>query len=84
MFKNEVGDIIGIIFVNTTCQSLPFKPNKANIDINHNMRRQVSKETFKNYYRVPEKNIKTITDPTKEQVKDAFKDLAKRAREFTQ
>ena len=49
MFKNEVGDIIGIIFVNTTCQSLPFKPNKANIDINHNMRRQVSKETLHFY-----------------------------------
>ena len=67
-FNNEVGDLIGIIFVNTTSKGLQFRSTEANMDINHHMRRHISAEAFKNYYKVPDKNLVIKIDPTKDQV----------------
>ena len=38
------------------------------MDINHHMRRHISAEAFKNYYKVPDKNLVIKIDPTKDQV----------------
>ena len=64
-FRNEVGDVIGIIFVNTKTKDLPFKDNEDNPDRSHGARRYITADSFKNFYKVPEKNLKVIIDPTK-------------------
>ena len=52
------------------------------MDINHHMRRHISTEAFKNYYKVTDKNLLIKVDPTKDQVIQAFKDIEERARRF--
>ena len=67
-FKNEVGETIGLIIVNSRVPnfanieekkdlSLKFSSTEANADINHNMRRHVSSDAFRNFYKIEEKNI---------------------------
>ena len=67
-FKNEVGETIGLIIVNSRVPnlgnteekkdlSLKFSSTEANAEINHNMRRHVSSDAFRNFYKIEEKNI---------------------------
>ena len=72
-FKNEVSETIGLIIVNTRVpnlvsteeqqdNSLKFSSTEANEDINQDMRRHVSYDTFRNCYKIKEGNIQVLVD----------------------
>ena len=61
--------------MNSASRGLPFTPNKGENNDNHHKRSNISAEVFRKYYRVPEKNLEIIVDPTKDELIEEFKKI---------
>ena len=83
-FKNEVAETIAYIFVNSKVKDLKFMKKSCSSEVNFKKAKGMTVKAYKQYYKVSDKNIHFVQDPTKEKVADTFEEIRQKATLFAQ
>ena len=63
---------------------MKFSQNDINKEVNYQKAKAMTIQAFKKYYRIPDKNVNIIVDPTKEKVADIFQKIKEKATAFSE